>query len=85
MKKNGDIEPVEVFAGTIWAAEMVKSLLENAEIEAFLIDENTGTLAPWYTSPGGAGSVKVVVSSLDFEEARSIVTEYEDNIRTSEL
>ena len=84
MKKNDDIEPVEVFAGSIWAAEMVKSLLENAEIEAFLIDENTGTLAPWYTSPGGAGSVKVVVSSLDYEEARSIVKEYEDNIRTSE-
>jgi hypothetical protein len=84
MKKNDDIEPVEVFAGSIWAAEMVKSLLENAEIETFLIDENTGTLAPWYTSPGGAGSVKVVVSSLDYEEARSIVKEYEDNIRTSE-
>ena len=84
MKKNDDIEPVEVFAGTIWGAEMVKSLLENAEIEAFLIDENTGTLAPWYTSPGGAGSVRVVVSSVDYERARAVVEEYENNIRTSQ-
>jgi hypothetical protein len=82
IKKKNDIEPVEVFAGSIWAAEMVKSLLENSEIEVFLIDENTGTLAPWYTSPGGAGSVRVVVSSLDFEKARSVVEEYENNIRT---
>jgi len=82
IKKKNDIEPVEVFAGSIWAAEMVKSLLENSEIEVFLIDENTGTLAPWYTSPGGTGSVRVVVSSLDFEKARSVVEEYENNIRT---
>jgi hypothetical protein len=83
MEVNNDIVPVEVFSGTIWAAELVKSLLENAEIETFLRDENTGTLAPWYTAPGGAGSVKVVVSSLDYEQAKLIVTAYENNIRTN--
>ena len=77
MKPNNDIEPVEVFSGTIWDAEFVKSLLMNAEVDTFLIDENTGTLAPWYTAPGGAGSVKVVVSSLDYDKAKSIVAEYE--------
>jgi hypothetical protein len=82
MKENDDIEPVEVFAGTIWAAQMVKSLLEDSEIEAFLLDENTGTLAPWYTSAGGAGSVRVVVSNRDYERARPVVEEYENNIRT---
>ncbi len=77
MKPNNDIEPVEVFSGTIWDAEFVKSLLMNAEVDTFLTDENTGTLAPWYTAPGGAGSVKVVVSSLDYDKAKSIVAEYE--------
>ena len=77
MKPNNDIKPVEVFSGTIWDAEFVKSLLMNAEVDTFLIDENTGTLAPWYTAPGGAGSVKVVVSSLDYDKAKSIVAEYE--------
>ncbi len=77
MKPNNDIEPVEVFSGTIWDAEFVKSLLMNAEVDTFLIDENTGTLAPWYTAPGGAGSVKVIVSSLDYDKAKSIVAEYE--------
>ena len=84
MNSDNDIEPVVVFSGTIWAAELVKSLLENAEIESFLIDQNTGTLAPWYTAGGGAGSVRVVVSSVDFEAASHVVEEYENNIREKE-
>ena len=81
MTTNNDIDPVEVFSGTIWEAELVKSLLENAEIETFLKNENTGTLAPWYTAPGGAGSVTVVVSNLDYDKARAIVAEYETNLK----
>ena len=73
-------EPVEVYSGSIWEAELVKSLLEDAEIETFLKDENIGTLAPWYSAPGGAGSVRVVVSFHDYENARRIVEEYEKNI-----
>ncbi len=83
MTRN-EIVPVEIFSGTMWEAEMIKSLLENAEIEAFLKDEFTGTLAPWYTAGGGAGSVKVVVSSLDFEKAREIVEEFGRNINKND-
>ena len=79
MKSHNEPVPVEVYSRSIWEAEMVKSLLENAEIETFLQDENTGTLAPWYTAPGGAGSVKVIVSNLDFDNARSVIVEYEKN------
>ncbi len=79
MTENTDNFPVIIFAGTIWEAELVKSLLENAEIEAFLRDENTGTMAPWYTAGGGAGSVKVVVSGADLETARCVVDEFEKN------
>lgn len=79
MNSDKDNNPVEVFAGTIWQAEMVKSLLENACIEAFLMDEITGTMVPWYTSAGGAGPVRVIVSSRDIEEARAVVDEYEKN------
>lgn len=78
MKNNEEIVPVEIFYGTIWDAEFVKSLLENAEIEAFLRDEINGTLLP-FTSLGGVGSATVVVSSLDYEKAKLIVDEYEKN------
>lgn len=80
MKTDNEINPIEVFDGTAWQAGMVKSLLENAEIEAFLKDENMGTLSPWWTAPGGAGSVTVYVSKLDYDKARLIVDEYEKNL-----
>ena len=82
MSNSNDIEPVVVFSGTIWEAELVKSLLENAEIEVFLLDENTGTLAPWYTAGGGAGAVKVVVSTLDYEKAEAVIADYQKNMET---
>jgi len=79
MKENKDITLVEVFSGKIWEAEMLKNILENEEIEAFLKDEVIGTLAPWYASSGGMGSVKVIVSSLDYDKAKHIVDEFEKN------
>lgn len=81
MKTDKENIPVEVFAGTAVQATMVKSLLENAEIEAYLKDEFTGVLYPWHTSPGGVGAVKVLVSSADHEKARIVVDEYEDNVK----
>ena len=81
MKTDNEIEPIEVFAGTAVQATIVKSLLENAEIEAYLKDEYTGTLYPWHTTPGGVGAVKVYVSSVDEEKARIVVDEYESNLK----
>jgi len=81
MKSKNGIEPVEVFAGTAVQASMVKSLLENAEIEAYLKDEFTGVLYPWHTTPGGVGAVKVFVSSVDLEKAKMVVDEYESNLQ----
>ena len=80
MKSENDIEPVEVFAGTAVQASIVKSLLENAEIDAYLKDEFTGVIAPWHTTPGGVGAVKVFVSGIDLEKAMLVVNEYENNL-----
>lgn len=81
MISKNEVVPIEVFSGTTWQAEMVKNLLENSEIEAFLTDEIMGTLNPWWTAPGGAGSVKVFVSNIDLERAKPIVAEYESNLK----
>jgi len=43
MKEDKDIYPVEVFAGSAMQASLVKSLLENSGIDAFLKDEYMGT------------------------------------------
>jgi len=81
MKADKGIEPVEVFAGTAVQATLVKSLLENAEIKAYLKDEFTGVLFPWHSSPGGVGAVKVLVSSVDQDKAMMVVDEYENNLK----
>lgn len=83
MNNDKQITPIKVFAGTFMQACMVKSLLENAEIEAFLKDEIIGSINPWHAAPGGAGAVKVFVSSVDFEIAKQIVSEYESNLNNN--
>ncbi|HRY33584.1 MAG TPA: DUF2007 domain-containing protein [Bacteroidales bacterium] len=79
-----DPTPVEVFCGTPWQAGMVKSMLESAGIDAYLQDMIMGTMNPWWTAPGGAGAVRLFVASTDAAEAKSIVEDYENNLRDSE-
>ncbi|HAH23408.1 MAG TPA: hypothetical protein DCL77_06585 [Prolixibacteraceae bacterium] len=83
MKPDNEIYPVVVYEGNEWEAAMVKSLLANAEIEVFTRDERMGAIAPWYSSPGGAGSVKLIVSNVDLEKAREVVAEFEKAERKS--
>jgi hypothetical protein len=78
MKDKKEIVPVEVFMGIAWEAEMVKNMLENEGIESFIKDDIIGTIAPFYTTPG-LGSVKLVVSSDDYEKAMAVVTEFQQN------
>ena len=80
MKSDDDVRMIGIFAGTPWQAGMVKSLLEDAGIQAFLADEIIGTLNPWWTAPGGAGAIKVRISSADYEQAKLIVEEYQRNL-----
>lgn len=81
MKTDKGLSPVVIFAGTAVQAALVKSLLENAEIEAYIKDEFTGVLTPWHNTPGGVGAVKVLVSGEDQEEARKVVEDYERNLK----
>lgn len=81
MDNNEENKPIEIFAGNIFEAGMVKSLLENSGIKAYLKDEIMGTLSPWWVTPGGAGAVKVIISNLDFEKAKLIVDEYYNNTK----
>jgi hypothetical protein len=84
MKTENEIIPVEVFDGTQWQAMLVKSLLDNAEIESFIKDSRMGVLAPWNVDAGGAGPVKIFVSSLDAEKAREVIAQYEQAEETEE-
>ena len=81
MKPKNEVLAVEIFTGTPWECGMVKTLLGDAGIEAFVQDEIMGTLNPWWTSPGGAGSIRVIISSQDVEMAIPIVDQYTKNLK----
>ena len=68
-----DDELIIVYEGDFAGASLLRGLLEDADIDAFLRDEITGAIAPFTVSPGGAFAVKVVVRAGDLEKARPIV------------
>ncbi|MGC9150724.1 MAG: DUF2007-related protein [Microbacter sp.] len=74
-------DPIEIFSGDLWECGMVKSLLLDAGIEAYLNNENLGTVAPWISAPGGAGAVSVIVAKHDYKAAIQIVRDFSDNIK----
>jgi len=78
MNKHIGTEPVVVFIGQSWEAEMVKNILENDGIAAYINNEYVGTLVPFYTTPG-MGAVRVVVSKPDVEKAKMLVADFEQD------
>jgi hypothetical protein len=73
MSHQDDYKTIEIFAGNIIEAGMVKHILSSHGIESDLRDELLGMLAPWVASPGGAGAVKVLVSIDDAQAATDII------------
>ena len=70
---------VIVFAGTTLNAGMIQSLLEEEGIPAFVQNELMGNIAAWQIAPGGAGAVKVLVSSLNETRAIEIINDFSLN------
>lgn len=73
MKEEDKSKLVEVFRGSLWEAELVKSLLGNAEVNAVLKDGIVVNIV----LPVTAVEVAVLVNEKDFEAAREVVNEYE--------
>lgn len=71
-----EIFPVEVFAGTSLQASMLKILLDNARVYSFLKNDVEEKEDLWSTEHEISRSVKVIVSSVDREEADKIVEKF---------
>ena len=76
-------EPVEIYSGTSWEAEMIKSLLANEGVEGFLIN-NSGTVFPFEITESGTAAVKVMIFDADYQSAKAIVESYLANKSDSE-
>lgn len=73
MKEEDKTKLIEVYSGSPWEAELVKSLLENSNIEAAAKDEMVVNMV----LPATAIDIRVVVNEKDYEAAMEVVREYE--------
>jgi hypothetical protein len=64
---------IEIFSGALWEAQMIASLLEDAEIRTFL---KNAVLQSYAYNPTYAAGVKVMINSADYEAARVIIDNY---------
>ena len=77
MSKTDDQQAsVEVFSGTLWEAEMIRSLLEAARISNFL---KNSLLGVHLYEPIQSEGAKVIVLEKDEKEALKIVADYIHN------
>jgi hypothetical protein len=76
-KEDKDLAPWEVFDGSAWEAGLLKSILEDNDIET-LIEQNMSL--PWNIVPTEGASAKVFVAFKDLEQAKAIVEEFYTNM-----
>lgn len=81
MEKQQSSNWVQVTSGTFNEASMMQSILVNEGIDAVLKDDFLGSIAPYLASPGGAGSVKVMVMEEDYQRALEVVENVEKSRR----
>lgn len=73
MKEKDTSKLIEVFKGSLWEAELVKSLLDNNDVPCVLKDGMVVNVV----LPSSAVEVTVLVNEENFEAAMEVVREYE--------
>ena len=75
MKEEDKSKLIEVFQGSLWEAQLVKSLLENNDIESTLKDGMVVNIV----LPETAVDIAVRVNEANYEAVMEVVREYEKN------
>jgi len=73
---DNQVELVEIYVGEQWQATIVKELLDDNGINAFIENELMGNIAPWQIAAGGVASVTVKIASSDYVLAKPLVDEF---------
>jgi hypothetical protein len=73
---------IEIFSGSLWEAELLKTILEDNGIGCFL---KNSTLQTFLYEPTFSSNVKVMVLESDHVRATAIVDEFWKNIRKESI
>lgn len=76
MSNQEETKPVEIFAGDFHRAAIIKNMLENNGIYVFVENQHMGSIAPWQVSSGGFNPVRLIISSLNLEQATQLLEEF---------
>ncbi|MHC2990860.1 hypothetical protein OB13_04405 [Pontibacter sp. HJ8] len=76
MSDQQETNPVEIFAGDFHRAAIIKNMLENNGIYVFVENQHMGSIAPWQVSSGGFNPVRLIISSLNLEQATKLLEEF---------
>lgn len=72
---------VEIFTGTSIDVEILKTVFADHGIASYVKDGLVGTIVPFQAAGGGAGSVKLTISSADLDAALPVLEEYKKNLK----
>lgn len=82
IKKDKSLTPYEVFEGSVWEAGLLKSILEDNEIDTMLQQSSALPMNIW---PTEAATMRVFVALKDFEHAKAIVEEFYTNMEQENI
>ena len=75
--EDKSLTPYEVFEGTAWEAGLLKSILEDNDIETYITEAYA---LPWNNLPVKGAAAKVFVALKDLELAKAIVDDFYSNM-----
>lgn len=76
-KEDKSLAPYEVFEGSPWEAGLLKSILDDNDIESII---QQATALPMNIWPTDAATMKVYVAFKDLERAKTIVDSFNTNM-----
>ena len=80
-ENNKNLAPFVVFEGSAWEAGLLKSILEDNNIETIM---NEAYSLPWNTTPTRGAAARLFVAFRDLERAKEVVDEFYSNMQKKE-
>jgi hypothetical protein len=83
MKHQEKGKRISIFEGGFLEASLLKNLLERHGIAVFLENQSMGCIAPWQVTAGGINPVKLIISSIDQEQAARLIAKFDEAVTTN--
>ncbi|MDO9256203.1 MAG: hypothetical protein Q7U54_11870 [Bacteroidales bacterium] len=77
IEEEQSLTPYEVFEGSAWEAGLLKSILEDNDVENYMTEAYS---LPWNNLPVKGAAAKLFVALKDVAKAKAIIEEFNSNM-----